>query len=111
MSENNMFMARKLQRQIPAAETRIDDALIAVSSLMTTIVTARRDTGDVRPAKGQATIHRLAKAQLALMDASGGVLRVHGDLAGIARESAGLDPHECPAIARADTVQRGTLAS
>lgn len=110
MSENIMFVARKLQHQVPAAETRIDDALIAVSSLMTTIVTARRDTGDVQPTKGQATIQRLAKAQMALIDASGGVLRVHGELAGIARESAGLDLHECPAAAFADTAQRGGLA-
>jgi hypothetical protein len=106
-----MFVAKKLQHQVPTAETRIDDALIAVSSLMTTIVTARRDTDDVQPAKGQATIHRLAKAQMALIDASGGVLRVHGDLAGIARESAGLDLHECPpASARADDARHGSLA-
>jgi hypothetical protein len=110
MSESILFVARKLQHQVPAAETRIDDALIAVSSLMTTIVTARRDTDDVRPAKGQATIQRLAKAQMALIDASGGVLRVHGELAGIAREAAGLDLHECPAVARDDTARHAGLA-
>ena len=41
MSETVTFVARKLQQQVPFAETRIDDALIAVSSLMTTVVTAR----------------------------------------------------------------------
>lgn len=99
MSDTIMFVARKLQHQVPATETRIDDALIAVSSLMTTIVTARRDANRLSPAKGHATIQRLAKAQMALIDASGGVLRVHGELAEIACETAGLDLHECPAVA------------
>ena len=107
MSDTIMFVARKLQHQVPATETRIDDALIAVSSLMTTIVTARRDANRARPAKGQATIQRLAKAQMALIDASGGVLRVHGELADIARETAGLDLHECPAVAHADSAPQG----
>lgn len=110
MSETIMFVARKLQHQVPAAETRIDDALIALSTLMATVVTARRDTDRVRPAKGQATIQRLAKAQMALIDASGGVLRVHGELADFARETAGLDLHECPKVARADDALHGGAA-
>ncbi|MGR4892723.1 hypothetical protein ACIPPQ_16955 [Sphingopyxis sp. LARHCG72] len=110
MSENILFVAKKLQHQVPVTETRIDDALIAVSSLMTTIVTARRDADRVRPAKGQATIERLAKAQMALIDASGGVLRVHGELADIARETAGLDLHECPAAARVDETRHDRVA-
>ena len=110
MSDTIMFVARKLQHQVPATETRIDDALIAVSSLLTTIVTARRDANRARPAKGQATIQRLAKAQMALIDASGGVLRVHGELADIARETAGLDLHECPAVAHADDARHRGVA-
>lgn len=105
MSDTIMFVARKLQHQVPCAEARIDDALIALSSLMTTVVTARRDTDRVRPARGQATIQRLAKAQMALIDASGGVLRVHGELADMARETAGLDLHECPPIAGAEAAR------
>lgn len=110
MSDTIMFVARKLQHQVPATETRIDDALIAVSSLMTTIVTARRDGDRVRPAKGQATIQRLAKAQMSLIDASGGVLRVHGELADIARETAGLDLHECPSLAQGEVAPHGGVA-
>lgn len=102
MPDTILFAARKLQHQVPVAETRIDDALVAVSTLMTTIVAARRDTAPVQPARRQATIRRLARAQMALIDASGGVLRVHGDLAGMARETAGLDLHECPEMAHAD---------
>src|SRR3546814_13429881 len=63
--------AARLQRDVPATEGRIDDALVAMSSLMTTIVTARRDIGSIPAVAGQATIHRLATAQLALVGVSG----------------------------------------
>lgn len=99
MSENIPFAVARLQHQVPTAEYRIDDALIAVSSLMTSVVTARRDTPGVPAVRGHATIQRLAKIQSALVGASGDVLRVHGDLAEIAQETAGLDLHECPARA------------
>jgi hypothetical protein len=107
MPETIHFVARKLRHQVPAAEQSIDDALIAVSSLMTTVVTARRDIGGAQPAREQGTVQRLARAQMALVDASGGVLRVHGELSTIAREMAGLDVHECPPLAGADAAPRG----
>ena len=91
MSENIPFTLARLRRQVPTAEYRIDDALIAVSSLMTSVVTARRDTPGVPAVRGQS----------ALVGASGEVLRVHGDLVDIAQETAGLDLHECPALAEA----------
>ena len=91
--------AARLQRDVPAAEGRIDDALVAIASLMTTIVTARRDIASIPAVAGQATIHRLAKAQLALVGVSGDVLRVHGELARIGTETAGYDLHECPEVA------------
>lgn len=89
----------RLTRDIPSAELRIDDALIAISILMTSLVTARRDTPDAPAIRGQATIRRLARAQSALIDASGDVLRVHGDLLSIGQEVAGYDLHECPRVA------------
>ena len=91
--------AARLQRDVPAAEGRIDDALVAIASLMTTIVTARRDIASIPAVAGQATIHRLAKAQLALVGVSGDVLRVHGELARIGTETAGYDLHDCPKVA------------
>jgi len=109
MSEHINLAAARLQHQVPATETRIDDALIAVSSLLASVVTARRDTVGVPPVKGQATIHRLAKVQMALVDASGDVLRVHGDLANLARETSGLDLHECPPVAAAGSSAQATI--
>ena len=92
-------MAARLQHDVPATEVRIDDALVAVSTLMTSIVTARRDIDSIPVVAGQATIQRLAKAQLALVGVSGDVLRVHGELARIGTETAGYDLHECPEVA------------
>jgi hypothetical protein len=99
MSNIITSMAARLQRDVPSAEGRIDDALVAVSTLMTTIISARRDIGGVPVVAGQATIQRLAKAQLALVGVSGEVLRVHGELTRIGAETAGYDLHECPEIA------------
>lgn len=101
MSNAIPAMTVRLQRDVPAAEARIDDALIAVSSLMTSMVTARRETG-VSPRTGQASLVRLAKAQVSLIDVSNDVLRVHGELAEIGKEMAGYDLHECPFEAVSD---------
>lgn len=84
MQNLNSIAVERLQQAVPAAEAQIDGALIAVSSLMAEVVTARRDTAGVPAAKGHATIRRIAEAQLALVGVSGDILRVHGDLADIA---------------------------
>lgn len=110
MSKEITLVAARLIRDVPAAEFRIDDALIAVSSLMTSVVTARRDTDGVPATRGQATIRRLVKAQMALVDVSGDILRVHGELADIGRETAGYDLHECPSIAGAGIGARAAAA-
>ena len=101
MSDKIAAMAARLQRDVPNAEGRVDDTLIAISSLMTSVVTARRETGV--PAKtGHTAILRLAKAQLSLVEVGGEILRVHGDLAEIGKETAGYDLRECPATALAE---------
>lgn len=110
MTKEITIAAARLIRDVPAAEVRIDDAIIAISSLTTSVVTARRDTAGVSAAKGQATIRRLMKAQLALVDVSGDILRVHGELADIGRETAGYDLHECPSIAEAGAGAQASAA-
>lgn len=110
MSKQITVSAARLVRDVPAAENRVDDALIAVSSLMTSVVIARRDTAGVPPVQGQATIRRLMKAQMALVDVSGDILRVHGELADIGRETAGYDLHECPSVAAAGSDARSASA-
>jgi hypothetical protein len=87
--------AARISRAVPATEASLDDALIQVSSLLATMVQARKDTG-VPASTGQATIARLAKAQLSLVTVSNDVLRAHQDLAKLAQVHAGGDLHECP---------------
>ena len=82
MLQNLDSMTDRLEREVPNAEMRVDDALIAVSSLFTSVVTARRETG-VPTKTGQGTILRLAKAQMSLVEVSGDILRAHGELADI----------------------------
>jgi len=80
----------------------MSDANIAIVTRFITefLGNADLDAADAIPAaRGQAAIRRLAKAQAALIDASGDVLRVHGDLRSIGRELAGYDLHECPKLA------------
>jgi len=110
MPDRQLTHVARLQEEIPAAERTIDDALIAVSSLMTSAVTARRDTDGVPAARGHAAIRRIAKVQNTLIDASGDVMRIHGELVEIGRESAGYDLHECPKVAGANVVPLSSAA-
>jgi len=110
MPKEITFTAARLVRDVPAAEIRIDDALIAISSLMASVVTARRDTLGVPAIRGHATIQRLMKAQMALVDVSGDILRVHGDLVDIGRETGGYDLHECPTTAEGDAAPLASAA-
>lgn len=102
--------AARLQQTVPHAESRIDDALIAVSELMTNIVSARRDV-DVPGSTGHSTVLRVAKAQMSLIEASGNVYRAHSDLVRIGRETAGWDIHpDCPKAAVAVPAKLAAVA-
>ena len=105
MSNEIAPTAARLQHDVTAAETSVDDTLITISTLMSSVVAARRDTSGVPVVKGHATIRRLATAQLALVDPSGDIHRVHGDLVEIGRETAGYDLHqECPKASASNVV-------
>lgn len=95
MTKNAPLLAARLQREVPTAEAKIDEAIIALSSLMASMVTARRETA-VPASTGQATILRLAKAQMSLVRVSNEVLRVHGELLDIGREMGSFDIRDCP---------------
>jgi hypothetical protein len=111
MTSKFELAAARIAREVPVTEACLDDALISVSSLIATMVQARKDTG-VAASTGQSTIVRLAKAQMALVTVSNDVLRAHKDLAGLAEVHAGADLHECPRVAgRADNVTRLKIAS
>lgn len=83
----------RIVRDINEAEKALDEALIRHSSLFTTMVAARRDTGS-GPFVGHEALLRLAKSQQALLDAGGDLARVHGVLLDVQREM-GVGA-ECP---------------
>jgi hypothetical protein len=83
----------RIVRDINEAERALDEALIRHSSLFTTMVAARRETGSA-PFTGHEALLRLAKAQQALLDAGGNLARVHGSLLDVQREMGAGD--ECP---------------
>ena len=99
MSQSMPAMTQRLQRDVPNAEATVDEAIIALSSLMTSMITARatarREIG-ANAGTGQQTILRLAKAQMSLVGVSNDVLRVHGELADIGREMGSYDLRDCP---------------
>lgn len=111
MSNKFEVAADRLSQKVPAAEACLDDALISLSSLITTLVQVRKATG-VAPSTGQGTIFRLTKAQMALVTVSNDVLRAHKDLSDLADVHAGMDLHECPkAEAQVSTITKLALAS
>src|SRR5688500_2740023 len=83
----------RIARDISAAERALDEALIKHSSLFTTMVSARRETGS-SPFTGHEALLRLAKAQQALLEAGGNLARVHGSLLDVQREMGIAD--DCP---------------
>ena len=83
----------RIARDINEAERALDEALIRQSSLFTTMVSARRETG-ADPFVGHEALLRLAKSQQALLEAGGNLARVHGSLLDVQREMGVGD--ECP---------------
>lgn len=85
----------RLSREIPEAESAIDHALISVSSVFVTSMTARRDAG-VPTSTGQDAIMRLHKTLGALIDAQNDMLRTHTKMLSVAREVGVMDEPHCP---------------
>ncbi len=63
----------------------MDEALIRHSSLFTTMVTARRETGS-GSFTGHEALLRLAKSQQALLEAGSNLAQVHGSLLEVQKE-------------------------
>lgn len=80
----------RIARQLKDAESRTDEALIAMSELMSSLVRARAST-DVVPHTGQTALIRLAQAQRSIIEGSNDLFRVHDVMANIGREMGVLD--------------------
>lgn len=91
----------RISRDISEAERALDEALIRHSSLFTTMVAARRETGSA-PFAGHEALLRLVKSQQALLDAGGNLARVHGSLLEVQKEVCGIDT--CPPDERMESL-------
>lgn len=83
----------RIARELGDAEYALDEALLRQSSLLTTMVLARRETGS-EPFLGQEALMRLSKSQQTLLSAGGDLARVHGGLLEVQREK-GIS-QDCP---------------
>ena len=83
----------RLAREMSEAEKALDDALIRQSSLLASVITARRETG-VGPFVAHDALLRIAKSQQSLLEAGSNLARAHGSLLDVQKELCGAD--ECP---------------
>jgi hypothetical protein len=83
----------RITRDLRDAEAALDDALLKQTTLLTSMITARRETGS-EPFLGHEAMLRLAKSQQALLAAGGDLARVHGGLLDVQREKGVAE--ECP---------------
>lgn len=94
MPMNHDTARLRITRELRDAENAINEALLRQSSLFSTLVTARRDTGE-GACTGQDALLRLTRSQQSLLSAGGDLARVHRRLLEINREVAG-GTDECP---------------
>ncbi len=83
----------RIVRELRDAEEALDNALLRQSSLLTTMVEARRATGS-NPFVGQEALLRLSKSQQTLLTAGGDLARVHANLLTIQADVLGFE--DCP---------------
>lgn len=76
MSMNRTVAKVRITRELQEAEARLEEALLSQSSLFSTLITARRDTGG-NPFLGQDILLRLVRSQQSLLGAGNDLARVH----------------------------------
>lgn len=75
----------RIGRQLPEAETSLDNALLASTRLMETMLLARGVDG-IASFTGQTALMRLAKSQRSLLESQNDMMRVHHELLSVGRE-------------------------
>lgn len=90
MSLDRATATVRIARQLKDAEAKIDEALLASSELMATLIRARA-SAEVVPHTGQTALIRLADAQRSIIEGSNNIFRVHDVMSSIGREMGVLD--------------------
>lgn len=83
----------RIVRELREAEDALDNALLRQSSLLTTMIEARRSTSS-SPYTGQEALLRLTKSQQTLVSAGNELARVHSNLLKVQHDVLGYE--ECP---------------
>jgi hypothetical protein len=83
----------RIVRDIRQAEEALNEALLRNSSLFTSVVSARQETG-TGPFVAHEALLRLSRSQQSLLEAHGDLARVHGTLLDVQRELGVGD--DCP---------------
>ncbi len=91
MSHNVAQM--RIVRELREAEEALDTALLRQSSLLTTMLEARRDT-DTDPFVGQEAMLRLTRSHQTLVSAGSDLARVHSTLLKVQQDVLGYE--DCP---------------
>jgi len=96
----------RITRHLPETELSFDNALLASTKLMESMLLARQAEG-VAALSGQNAIMRLAKAQRSLIESQNDLLRVHGELLGLGREVKAItdEPGNCEPTAVNDSLE------
>lgn len=85
----------RLSREVPAAEAAIDEAMLRVSDVFRTTLTARHET-EVAPSTAHVTLMRLHKSVGGLLGAHADMIRAHGELVKDGKEVGVADEPYCP---------------
>jgi hypothetical protein len=85
MTLSPQIASARISRQLKAAESQSDLALLEFSRLMTEIVQARQ-SANVESHTGQDALIRLARAQMSVIEGTSDLLRVHDAMYRIGRE-------------------------
>lgn len=93
MSMTKSVAQMRITSDLREAEKALDEALLRQSTLLSTMISARRETG-VGPALGHDALLRLVKSQQTILTAGGDLARVHGSLLKIQQDVLGYE--ECP---------------
>lgn len=85
----------RIVRDLRAAETALDEALLSNNVLFGTLLTVRQQTEEAGPFAGHEILQRLLKSQQTMLAAASDLARVHGGLSHLGREL-GAVIHDCP---------------
>ncbi len=100
----------RIARQLNIAEKKTDEALLAASELLSSMLRARSNP-DVVVHTGQKALIRLVRAQQSILNGSSDIFRVHDEMSSIGRELCLLDEEGITEGSGLHEVDQGQIAA